>query len=143
MIPIVRTTKGTGLQPGKWAKRLVDTLRQSGRTSGKVLQRKMRPARLVEFQNDFFNYLELVQATTTCIGDEVDVRDVYGLGRSTRRGVTAHAKVMHVNANVIKAVHRWERELNSRSGFPRLDMIDSYNTLESLVPWILEYSRAL
>jgi hypothetical protein len=59
------------------------------------------------------------------------------------RRVTAHAKVIEVSLDVIKAVHHWEKKLNSRSGFPRLDMIDSYDTLESLVPLILVYSRSL
>jgi hypothetical protein len=103
----------------------------------------MKPARLVEFQNNFYCYLERVQATTDLISAELDVQDAYGLRSLTRRGVTAHAKVMHVNSDVIKAVHRWEKKLNSRSGFPRLDMVDTYDTLVSLVPLILIYSRSL
>jgi hypothetical protein len=71
------------------------------------------------------------------------VRDAYGIRRSTRRGVTAHAKVMGVEENVIKQVHRWEKEMNSLSGFPRLDMIDAYDELDALVPLILKYSRPL
>jgi hypothetical protein len=142
-IPPVGVTEVTGLQPGKWITRLASVLEELGRTTGKLLQRNMLPARLVEFQNDFYGYLEKVQATTGLISDEMDVRDAYGLRRSTRRGVTAHAKVMHVDSDVIKAVHRWEKELNSRSGFPRLDMIDTYDTLVSLVPLILKYSRSL
>jgi hypothetical protein len=83
------------------------------------------------------------KCTTELIDQAVDVRDAYGLSHLSRRGVTAHVKVMQVSHDVNKAVHRWEKELNSRSGFPRLDMIDLYNTLESLVSVILRYCWAL
>jgi hypothetical protein len=136
-------TEGTELQAGKWVKQLTQVLAELIRTTGKLLQRNMMPARLVEFQNDFYCYLERVQATTDLISAELDVRDAYDLWRSTHRGVTAHAKVMHVDSDVIKSVHRWEKELNSRSGFPRLDMLDTYDTLVSLFPLILIYSRSL
>jgi hypothetical protein len=48
-----------------------------------------------------------------------------------------HAKVMHVDSKVIKAVHMWEKVLNSRLGLPRLDMIDTYDTVVSLDSLIL------
>jgi hypothetical protein len=83
-IPIAKTTEGTRLQPGKWVKRLVETLEQQGQKSGKILQRILWPPSLMEFQDDFHTYLEKVQATTTCIGKEVDMGDTYGLGCSTR-----------------------------------------------------------
>jgi hypothetical protein len=35
--------------------------------------------------------LELVQATTDLIGKEVEIRDKFGISRTTRRGITAHA----------------------------------------------------
>jgi hypothetical protein len=41
-----------------------------------------------EFEDDFFKILEKVEATTTLIDDEVDVRIVYGIRRPARRGVT-------------------------------------------------------
>jgi hypothetical protein len=72
-IPVVGVTEGTGLQPGKWVKRLTQVLTKSGQTTGKLLQRNLKPARLVEFQNDFYCYLEKVQATTDLISAELDV----------------------------------------------------------------------
>jgi hypothetical protein len=60
----------------------------------------------LEFQDESYAYLEKVQVTTTYIGNEIDVRDMYGLGCSSRQGVTAHVKVMEVSSDVVRAVHR-------------------------------------
>jgi hypothetical protein len=87
--------------------------------------------------------LEKVQATTSLIPREIDVRAEYGVSRSTRRGVTAHARNMEVPAELVNAVNRWRAESNSATGNPRLDMADVYTTLKALLPTILSYARSL
>ena len=52
-IPCVDITKGTHLQPGLWIKRLVKSIYDSGRTTGRLFQRKLKPAQLCEWENDF------------------------------------------------------------------------------------------
>jgi hypothetical protein len=85
--------------------------------------------------------LEQVQARTDLIVDkEMDVvRDWYGIGKTTRRGATAHARNMGVDEDLIKVVNRWMKD---GRGSVRLDMIELYSESEALTPTYLRYSRA-
>jgi hypothetical protein len=105
--------------------------------------RKLRPAKLMEFEEDFFKVLERVQDTTDLIPQEMCVRDAYGISRSLRRGVTAHSKNMRVDKELRDAINRWGKEANTKLGVARSDMGDTYTTLESIMPLILEFSQAL
>jgi hypothetical protein len=80
----VATTQGSALEPGKWMKRLVETLRGCQVRKGRFFQRKLASPRLYEFEDDFFTVLEKIQSTADWIADSVDVRDAYGMLRSTR-----------------------------------------------------------
>jgi hypothetical protein len=77
------------------------------------------------------------------ISKDIDVRAEYGILRSTRRGVTAHARHMEVSTELVNVVNQWRAELDSATGNPRLDMADVYTTLKALLPTILPYSRSL
>jgi hypothetical protein len=142
-VPCVPVTTGTNLRPGRWVKRLIEKLHGSGRHSGRLFSRKLATPKLHEFEDDWFTLLEKVQATTAHIEDEVDVREEFGIGRSQRRGVTAHARNMDVPIPLLNAVNRWRKEANSATGNPRLDMVDVYTTLEALLPTVLRFSRSL
>jgi hypothetical protein len=142
-IPCVKVTKATGLRPGVWVKRLIDIKRLVGETHGKLFVRRLRPSKLMEFEDDFFKVLEMVQDTTVLISNDICVRDVYGISRSLRRGVTAHSKNMRIDKELRDAINRWGKEANTKLGVARLDMGDTYTTLESIMPLILEFSRAL
>jgi hypothetical protein len=138
-VPCVKYTEGTNLRPGIWIERLVKEMRASGIRSGRLFQRRLDPPRMSEWENDFMAILELIQSTTEFIDNEIDVRDKYGLGRSIRRGATAHARNMEVDEDLIKAVQRWNKE---STGSARLDMIELYSEAEILTPTYLRYSRA-
>lgn len=66
--------------------------------------------KIMEFENDFFELLEKVQAAMEedCIPQSVDELDEYGLGKLGRQGVTAHAGNLRVGDNllVLKAINR-------------------------------------
>ena len=96
----------------------------------------------MEFENDVFTLLEQVQANGV-IPSSVDVRDEYALDRSARRGSTTHAKNMGVTNDVVRANNRWRSEMNSATGGGRLDMIETYAALDSLLPMMLRYSKPL
>jgi hypothetical protein len=142
-VPVAAVTEGTHLRPGRWVERLVAVLRASGQRGGYLFTRKLKPARLMEFENDFFTVIERVQASTDLIDAETDVRDDCGIARTIRRSVTVHARNMEVAKELIDAVNRWRTEESSKTGKPRLDMQDVYSTLEALIPTILRFSRAL
>jgi hypothetical protein len=142
-IPCVKVTQATGLRPGVWVKRLTDMKLSSGESHGKLFVRKLRPAKLMEFEEDFYTVLERVQETTELMSKEVCVRDACGISRSLRRGVTAHSKNMRIDKELRDAIHRWGKEANTKLGVARLDMGDTCTALESIMPLILEFSRAL
>ena len=142
-IPCVAVTQGTGLRPGIWVERLLAVLAENKRTNGKLFVRALIPAKMMEFENDFFELLERVQATTDLIPQSVDVRDEFGIGQSGRRGVTAHARNLRIGDDLLKAINRWGKEANTLVGVPRLDMPDTYTTLRAILPLVLEFSRSL
>jgi hypothetical protein len=136
-VPCVPITNGTHLRPGHWVKRLVTILHATGKCTELLFSRRLANPKMHEFEDNFFTVLEKVQATTDLIGDDVDVRDVFGIARSERRGVTAHARNMEVPIELLNAVNRWRKEANSATGNPHLDMMDVYTTLEALLPTVL------
>jgi len=142
-IPCVATTQGTGLRPGIWIQRLLQVLQECKRTNGKLFVRALKPAKMMEFENDFFEVLEKVQSSTDLIPQSVEIRDEYGLSRSSRRGVTAHARNLRIGEDLLKAINRWGKEANTLTGVPRMDMPDTYTTLRSILPLVLEFSRSL
>jgi hypothetical protein len=61
---------------------------------GCLFTRKLSPAKLLEFENDFCVLLKQVQAWMTHIYKEIDVRDAYGLIRLSRyRGLPPTPKI--------------------------------------------------
>jgi hypothetical protein len=97
----------------------------------------------MEFEEDFYRVLERVQDTTDLIPQSICVRDEFGLSRSLRWGVTSHSKNMRIDKELRDAINRWGREANTKLGVARMDMGDTYTTLEAIMPLILEFSRAL
>jgi hypothetical protein len=142
-IPCVKETSGTHLRPGVWLERLLRIKREMGQTHGKLFMRNLRRAKLCEFEDDFYRIIERIQDTTDLIEPEVDVRNEYGLPRTTRRTATAHARNMRLPKDLLDAVHRWGKEMNAKTGVPRLDMQDTYTTIDSISPLILEFSRGM
>lgn len=63
---------------------------------GRLFSQRLATSKLQEFEDDFFTVLEKVQATRTLIDDDVDIQEVYGIGRLGRRGVTVHTINMEV-----------------------------------------------
>ena len=122
-------TEGSGLQPGVWAWRHCTLLKDKGQQGGFLF-----PV--------FYGILEDVQAESpNLIKASVNVREDYGLPRSERRGVAAHAINMKVDRDLIDAVNRWRSERSSL--VPALDMSGVYARLDLLKPTVLHFSLAL
>jgi hypothetical protein len=141
-IPIAATTEGTNLQPGKWIKRLCDLRIRGGDTRGRLFRRRLAPAKLFEFENDFFRLLREVQSSTDLIANTMTVETSFGILRSTRRGMTSHGRNMGVTKDDLSLFNRWSRQANAQTGYARLDMVDTYTTLPSLKPTFLRVTRA-
>ena len=142
-IPCVKVTQGAHLRPGIWLKRLLKVKKELGQTNGKLFRRNLQKAKLCEFEDDFYRVIERIQDTTDLIPPEVNVRNEHGLPRTIRRSATAHARNMRLSSDLLNAIHRWGKEMNATTGVPRLDMQDTYTTIDSICPLMLEFSRGM
>jgi hypothetical protein len=124
-----------------WVKRLVDIKRALGERNGKLFARKLRPSKMMEFEDDFFRVFERVQDTTDFVPKDVCVRDELGMSRSSRRSVTAHARNMGIDRELLEAVARWGKEANTKTGVARMDLPDACTALDAIAPQALMFSR--
>jgi hypothetical protein len=144
LMPLVDKT-ASGLRPGDWLVRLLDTMEREGITNGKLLQGKRgEAARLSKYAEGLFSCLEHIQvARPDLIDKDIDVREDYGLSRSCRQGVTTHARNVGVHTDVIQANNRWRREEIARGGRPWLTMQDYYTDVKQSLPLLLKFSGPL
>ena len=97
---------------------------------------------LREFEDHFYGLLEMVQEETELIGEEINVREDFGIMRSLRKGATAHAKNMKVNEDDIRSFNRWGSEIHQGNKIPRLDMINTYVNWDALLPTLLRVTKS-
>lgn len=141
--PCVNVTSGSGLNPGVWIRRLINIRSIETDDSGRIFYRGIIPAKLSQYEADFYDVLYKVQARSEAIDNQVEIPETFGIMRSSRRGATAHARNRKVGKDVIEAVHRWRKEALGGAGVSiRLDLIDVYTSLDALSPTLLEYSNA-
>ena len=140
-LPIAWTTEGSHLFPGKWVERLIEIMASKGETGGRLFRRKLMPARLYEFEHDFFRLIKEVQATTDFINKSMIVEDSYGMLRSLRRGMTSHAQNMRIHRDWLQTFNRWNKG-HSTTGIGRMDMVDTYSSLKTLKPTLLQVTQA-
>ena len=142
-VPCVAVTKGSNLKPGRWAWRYCRIQKLMGYRNGRLFTMKQPNGKLFEFDDAFYGVLEDIQGLRPdLIPASVDVREDYGILRSLRRGVTAHALNMKVDKTLVNAINRWRVEKQS-IGAPNIDMADSYARLDVIKPTVLRYSSAL
>jgi hypothetical protein len=142
-IPCVKETQGTHMRPGIWLERLLSVKKEMEQTHGRLFQQRLRKAKLCEFEKDFYRMVERIQDTTDLIPQDVDVRNEYGVPRTTRQTATAHARNMRVPKDLMNAIHRWGKETNATTGVPQLDMQDTCTTIDSICPLVLEFLRGM
>ena len=140
--PIVNNKRGTGLHPRTWIRRLINIRNEEGDSGGRLFYRGTALAKVHQYESDFFNILFKVQNSSTHISDSLDVAEVYGILRSSRRGATAHARNVKIGKYIIEAVNRWRKEAFGRGVSLRLDLLDVFTSLDALAPTLLGYSDA-
>ena len=138
-LPCVDETT-TGLQPGLWVKRLCTQTLASGVTTGYLFSmRNGDRSPLSDFDVMFYGLLEELQGPPHNIIDtDVDIREEYGIWRTLRRSVTAHALNQQVDDLLVRTINRWRSDSASSR-----DMLEVYAEWEALLPTILRYSLAL
>lgn len=143
-VPCVNVTEGSGLEPGVWLRRLIRLQAETHNKWGQLFQNRMGTLRLRDYKQMFLGALREAQlAEVEGIKSTADVFEEYGILRSLRRGVTAHAQNVGVKREVLNAVNRWRKHAQSQTGAPRLDMVETYSQLNAVKPFVLEFSRKL
>ena len=126
----------------QWVNRLCRLMLESGESRGRLFRRQLTPPRLYEFEFDFFRVLREVQNTTDLIDKTQNVEDMYGILRSTRRGMTVHARNQGISKDQLETFNRWSKDISSITGATRLDMVETYTSLKALKPHLLQVTRA-
>lgn len=143
-IPCAWETEGSGLKPGLWTRRLIRSKERSGVLWQYLFQNQNSTLKVGSYKDMFLGALALGQARGfQGIKEQANVYDEYGILRSLRRGVTAHARNVGVPGEIINSVNRWRKHANSQTGAPRLDMVGVYSQLEAIKPYILRFSKSL
>jgi hypothetical protein len=141
-VPIAARTEINYLMPGKWVERLCGLMKAQGDTKGRLFRRDLTPSKLGEYEFDFFRLLRVVQSTTSFIDKTIELEAKFGILRSLRRGMTSHARNMRVAPGDLQAFNRWSKALHSATGAMRLDMMETYSSLDSIKPTMLRVTRA-
>ena len=143
-LPCAGTTGYSKLKPGKWVSRLVDLLRFKNRTNGFLFSKHHGgKSKLQDFADEFYSLLEAVQeGDDDLISWTVNVREAYGIWRSLRRGVTAHAINRGVPESLIRQINRWRGETTA-GGRSAREILAVYAELQALIPSTIKYSWKL
>jgi hypothetical protein len=144
LMPLVLVT-ASGLEPGKWIKRMVKWYGDGGVTRGWVFRNKAgEKARASEFEWDILCELEIIQRELPgVIGVNVNVFDEFGVSRSFRRGSDAHAINQGVDSVDIERNNRWRSVEQAKGRAPRLRMIHHYSDMRQILKALLRYSAPL
>jgi hypothetical protein len=114
LIPIVAVTR-SGLRPRLWMMRVVEAYRESGEVQGWIYRDASgAPAKQGAFELEFFETLREIQLRRPELFlPDGDIPDIYGMGRSLRRGYTSHATNQNIADADIKRLARWRGVENS------------------------------
>ena len=102
-----------------------------------MFYRGTSPAKVHQYETDFSDILFKFQNTSEHIKAAVEVAEVYGILRSSRRGATTHGRNVKIDREIIEAVHRWRQEAFGGGVSLRLNLIDVYTSLDALAPTLL------
>lgn len=150
LIPIAATTR-SGLEPLKWAVRLIQELEEEGVTSGWAFQDdKGRQMKMSNLEERVFEKLQKAQddVDSGLIPKEIDVEEDFGLARSFRRGATSRAQAAGVRPEVVEWINRWRINLKDLGlGMASLEstgpMRVHYSETRLMLNMFLEFSSAL
>jgi hypothetical protein len=139
-IPIAYET-ASGLQPGVWAERLVQTLDVVGVQTGWAFQNaEGEQLTMAAFSDKFYTLLLAIQeASPELFPGELDVVEDFHLSRSHRRGATTRATEAGVLGTDIDWINRWNLGTDQGSG----PMQVVYSDRTQLMEVFLRFSRAL
>ena len=143
LIPIAGVNV-TGINNRYWMEKFISIKQEEGETKGWAFKNSVgEKIKQADFSEDFFELLEGIQETTTLLEDTVEIREVYGLSRSLRRGSNTHAHNQGVSEPRIELNNRWRKFFDAGGKRPSMGMRDSYIQIKQALPVLLKYSALL
>jgi hypothetical protein len=135
----------SGLEPGKWADRMSESLRRRGRTNGYMFQNaRGKQAKIGHYEDEFLERLVGVRIARPSLFDPgVNVTEVYSLRRSLRRGSTTRARNQGVPEALIEMNNRWRKVESARGRRPGMSMMAHYTEIRLSIPLLWRYTRML
>jgi hypothetical protein len=91
-------------------------MKADGVSKGRLFQQSLSPARLFEFEHNFFMLIKQVQSSTDLLDQAMDVRHPFGTLQSLQSGTISHPKNLQLPIKWINALNRWRTEANSQTG---------------------------
>ena len=143
MILSRRTT--SGIECGKWADRLGESLRRRGIVSGPVfLNHKKKQAKIGDFQDEFVFRLTRARASKPSLfAPDVVIEEVYHLRRSLRRGATTEAGNQKVPKSIVDLNNRWRKLEQAKGRALGMAMQAHYTEVKQAIPSLWSFSNAL
>jgi hypothetical protein len=143
MVTVLETK--SGLKPGKWIGRMLEYYQALKITSGPVFRdKKGQRVKIKAYEEAVMELLEEIQRESPClIGENVDVRAEYGLGRSWRRGSDSRAMAEDLSTIIINLNNRWRAEEKAKGRQVSRKMMEHYADVRLLLKTFLGYSRGM
>ena len=109
LLIFIAAVTASGLEPGTWAQRLVDTLAELGIERGWLFQDgDGNQKHMLDFADEFYNkLLEVEGLKPNLFPKGIDIIEDYGLARSLRRGATTRATNAGLDKDDIDWMNRW------------------------------------
>ena len=73
----------------------------------------------------------------------MDIREVYSINRSCRRGSSTHAQNQNIPDATIRLQNRWSMVERAKGRRPTFNMVETYSDIEHLIPAVIQYSGQL
>ena len=96
-----------------------------------------------KYEEGMMVLLEIIQYTTNLIPLDVDVRDLYGVYCSLRRGATIKARNQKVETAGIEMNNRWRKVEVAKSKAASLNIRDHYTEIKIAIKTLIRFSIAL
>ena len=140
MIPIAGTTR-SGIQFYRWTQRFVGRLAMEGHCDGWAFKRPDGTrAKASDYMDDIYTKLEQVQASTSLIDTDCEVRTDYGAQRSGRRFFTTNATLQGVQPHVIELQCRWQTDRANGERSVNRSMIHLYSEIRNMKKILIQPS---
>ncbi len=142
MIPIAGVTH-SGIQFFTWTQRFILRLAEEGFEDGWAFRRPDGSrAKSSDYQDNIFQKLEIIQATTTLIDPGCSVWDEYGIQRSGWLFFTTWCTNMKVDKHDIKLECRWSTGRANVVRTVQRSMIHKYSEVRNMQQALIRPSKA-